>query len=279
MTNENRSTTDQILDLLLDALQERQSTRPQGDEPVLEPSAPLQSDSSPSATQPVAPAETLLPEDNPQPLDEEPQEDVPQTLEEEQDSVVETEAEAAWELALLKESTPPEPLPSIQLDKMLRRLAVAVGVIIILINIPFNRAGLSLARAMPDAQSLVIRDGLVLKGSGERIYVLENNQKRWITSLEAFEWFDYQWNQVNVVDDAFLDQFEDGRPLYVLLKCQGSPHIYALEDGQKRWIKDIPTFEAEGFVWEDVKFVNCGELLRLPTGTPIPPDAGPSPEP
>jgi hypothetical protein len=265
MTNDNRSTTDQILDLLLDALQERQSSRPQEDNQTTE--APPPPESIPAIPPPEMPAESSLPED-------EPEEDATLTPAEREE-----EAEVEWEPASLKEPAPPEPLPSIQLDKMLRRLAVAVGILIILINIPFNRSGLSLARAMPDAQSLIIRDGLVLKGSGERIYVLQDNRKRWITSLEAFEWFGYRWEQVNVVDDAFLDRFADGRPLYVLLKCQTSPHIYALEDGQKRWIKDIPSFEAEGFVWEDVKFVSCGELRRLPTGTPIPPDAGPSPEP
>jgi hypothetical protein len=267
MTNENRSTTDQILDLLLDALQERQSSRPQEDRQTTE--APIPPESSRIVPQAEVPADTSPPEAEPPTLAEEP----------ESAAVAGAETEVEWELSSLKEPAPPEALPSIQLDKMLRRLAVAVGILILLINIPFNRTGLSLARAMPDAQSLIIRDGLVLKGSGERIYVLENNQKRWITSLEAFEWFGYRWEQVNVVDDAFLDRFADGRPLYVLLKCQTSPHIYALEDGQKRWIKDIPTFEAQGFVWEDVKFVSCGELRRLPTGTPIPPDAGPSPEP
>lgn len=30
-------------------------------------------------------------------------------------------------------------------------------------------------------------------------------------------------------------------PYPILLKCSGSPHIYLLDDGQKRWIKDIPT--------------------------------------
>ena len=38
----------------------------------------------------------------------------------------------------------------------------------------------------------------------------------------------------------------------ILLKCPTSPHIYLLEGGQKRWVKDIPTFEAEGYRWSDV---------------------------
>ena len=41
-----------------------------------------------------------------------------------------------------------------------------------------------------------------------------------------------------------------------------------------RWIKDIPTFKAEGHVWEDVRFVSCEHLRSIPDGPPIPPDAG-----
>jgi hypothetical protein len=152
-------------------------------------------------------------------------------------------------------------------------------VLAVLINVPVNRYGTSLARIMPDTDALVIRDGLVLKGSGPEIYVLEDNKLRWISSLEAFEFFGYRWEQVHVVDDSFVEQFEEGRPIHVLLKCERSPHIYALENGQKRWIKDIPTFEAEGYVWEDVEFVSCDYLRSLPDGPPIPEDAGPPPQP
>jgi hypothetical protein len=108
---------------------------------------------------------------------------------------------------------------------------------------------------------------------------LQDNKLRWITSLEAFQFFGYNWEQVHVVDDAFLAQFEKGRPIHVLLKCQGSPHIYALENDRKRWIKDIPTFEAQGYVWSDVQFVGCTYLRGIPDGPPIPEDAGPPPRP
>lgn len=64
----------------------------------------------------------------------------------------------------------------------------------------------------------------------------------------------------------------------ILLKCEG-PHIYALEHGRKRWIKDIPTFEQEGYKWWDVRFVRCEDLYRIPDGPPIPPDAGTPPAP
>lgn len=68
-------------------------------------------------------------------------------------------------------------------------------------------------------------------------------------------------------------------PAPILLKCSASPHIYLLEKGTKRWIKDIETFEDGGYVWEDVEFISCGDLRSIPDGVPIPSDAGPPPEP
>jgi multisubunit Na+/H+ antiporter MnhF subunit len=70
------------------------------------------------------------------------------------------------------------------------------------------------------------------------------------------------------------------RPGPILLKCPASPHIYLLEAGQKRWIRDIPTFEAEGYRWSDVgEWVPCSDLRRLPDGETIPPGSGPPPQP
>lgn len=85
-----------------------------------------------------------------------------------------------------------------------------------------------------------------------QVYVLEDNHKRWISSLDAFAHFGYRWTQVHQVSDDFVARFPDGRPLHVLLKCPERPHIYVLENDAKHWIKDIATFTAEGYVWEDV---------------------------
>lgn len=66
-------------------------------------------------------------------------------------------------------------------------------------------------------------------------------------------------------------------PAPILLKCAARPEVYLLDGGEKRWIEDIPTFEAEGYVWRDVSFLPCGVLDQLPDGPPIPPDAGSPP--
>ena len=245
MAKSNSSATDQILDLLLEALQVRQ--REQNLELIM----------------PVS--ETAVPPTQPDPIPDEP----------EMPEEVDSEIEAAEPETAVHHY---EKLPTVHLEKLLGRLLVGLLLVIIIVNIPYNRYGTNLARAMPDTAALVIRDGVLLKGSGDKVYVLEDNQRRWITTLDAFEWYGYRWEQVHQVEDAFLDSFPEGRPVYLLLKCR-SPHVYALEDGRKRWIKDIPTFEAQGFIWQDIRPVDCTYLRNLPDGLPIPEDAGEPPQP
>jgi hypothetical protein len=69
------------------------------------------------------------------------------------------------------------------------------------------------------------------------------------------------------------------QPDPILLKCPLSPHVYLFKDGHKLWIKDIPTFESEGFRWDDVELVPCSDLWKVPDGNPIPAGAGSPPLP
>jgi hypothetical protein len=165
------------------------------------------------------------------------------------------------------------------MGKTMGRLAILVIALLVLVNIPVTRYGVSLARILPETTSLIIRDGLVLKGDGPEIYILEEGKLRWISSMDAFEHQGLTWQDVHVVEDAFLEKFEEGAPIHVLLKCQTSPHIYRVENQVKRWIKDIDTFEEEGHVWDDVRTVSCDYLRSIPDGAPIPEDAGPPPRP
>jgi hypothetical protein len=264
------SATEEILDLLLDALLERQSTRQSQGEPGLtqKPEPDTEPPSAPKPSTPKPAAKKAVPKDRQPALKPLAEPSTPDAKAQRREL---RPGEEGW--------TPPPPLPSINLSRTLGRLLLILVVLVVLANIPINRYGTSLARIMPDTAALVVRDGLVLKGSGPEIYVLQDNKLRWISSLEAFEYFGYTWEQVHIVDDSFLEKFEKEQPIHVLLKCQGSPHIYALENGKKRWIKDIPTFEAEGYVWEDVKSVACSYLHGLPDGPSIPEDAGPPPQP
>jgi len=180
----------------------------------------------------------------------------------------------------LEPELPPVPPAPSHATRLMGRLALGLLVAIVLINVPLNRHGTTLATAMPDSASLMVRDGLVVKErDDEEIYVYQDGKFRWISSLDAFEHLGFTWGDVHIVRDGYLERFEIGSPLHVLLKCHQSPHIYRLEGGEKRWIRDIMTFEAEGHVWEDVRFVSCSYLRDLPDGETIPPGSGPPPQP
>lgn len=242
----NPSKIDQLLDLLLDALQERQEARKAGQ--------PVSLSASQSARQPAVSSQ-------------------PETAK------AVTTNQSAIENPKSKIQNPPAFQPSIQLGQMMGKLAAVLLILTLLINIPINQYGTALARAMPDKASLIIRDGLLLKGSGEDVYMLQDNHRRWITTLDAFTYYGHRWENVHEVEDSFLAQFPEGTPIYLLMKCPNSPHVYALEDGQKRWVKDIPTFEAMEMVWEEIQVYDCGYLRQLPDGPPIPLDAGEPPRP
>lgn len=174
-------------------------------------------------------------------------------------------------------SAPPPPSHT---ARLLGRLALGLLALVVIINVPINRKGTTLATAMPDRRALVFRDGLVVKEEDNpEIYVYQDGEFRWISSLKAFEVQGYTWADVHVVEDGFLESHEMGPPLHAVLTCRDSPHIYRVEEGEKRWIVDIEAFEAEGHVWEDVTFVPCSELRAMPDGETIPPGQGPPPEP
>lgn len=261
---EKRSAADQFLDTLLDALDERQAARQRqsphsGSQPARDESLPpdqaLGSRSRAATLQPALVRAGALGR-------------TPPSAQAQPTAVPDAE-----------ETALPPRQPSIQLDRSLWRLMAVVAALLLLVNVPLNRHGVSLARMLPDSASLIIRDGLILKGSGPEIYVLEDGKLRWISSMDAFEHLGFEWREVHLVDDGFLTRFEQGPPIHVLLKCEGSPHIYRLENQRKRWIRDIDTFVAEGHVWRDVRIVSCDYLRSIADGPPIPEDAGPPPQP
>ncbi|NLG29021.1 MAG: hypothetical protein GX557_14005 [Chloroflexi bacterium] len=258
---DDRTKTEQILDLLLDALLERQSIRRRAAE-AARPSAPhaVSAQAPAPAAQPAVPvaaARPAAPERAPARAASSPRKPQPD--------------EPGW--------TPAPPVAGIGLQRLVGRLLIFVLAVAVLINIPLTRHGVSLARMMPDSAALIVRDGVVLKGSGDEIYQLQDDKLRWISSMDAFDALDLTWDDVHIVDDSFLSTFERGEPIHVLVACRYSDHVYLHEGPVKRWIKDIPTFEAQGYRWEDIHWIECDALRAIPDGPPIPEDAGTPPQP
>lgn len=290
-------TVDQILDLLLDLLDERRERR---SEPIEFDEEAVVDDVLPEDVQKIvweAGQRELLDvidaDVQPIPKFEEPKIEV--EPEKESDSAVDVDViesplplVSEREFELIEEPLlPPE---TIHMNRTIGRLFVGLLGFIVLANIPFfNFAQINkVVSSVGDGTQRIrfARDGLLLRGSGPGVFIIEDNTRHWITTSEAFEFYGHRWRSIRQVSDAYLEEFPEGDPIYVLLKCPTSPHIYALAVSHrgsqtriKRWIEDIPTFEALGFEWEQVEEVSCNYLRSLPQGDPFTDISGSPPQP
>lgn len=57
---------------------------------------------------------------------------------------------------------------------------------------------------------LAVEPGMLLKGGGDKVYVIEGTLRRWITSAAAFAARGYQWSQVHFVAESALANFAEG---------------------------------------------------------------------
>ena len=143
MDNSERSRLDQLLDLLAEEVADRLADR------------------SPAPAPPDRQPAPAVEEPSPPPVPPEPEpEPAPQ----------------------LEPEPPAEPSGRSHAARLMGRLALGLLILVVLINVPFNRHGMTLATAMPDSRSLIIRDGLVVKEENdERIYVYQDGKFRWIS--------------------------------------------------------------------------------------------------
>jgi hypothetical protein len=60
--------------------------------------------------------------------------------------------------------------------------------------------------------NLVLKsNGSFLKGSGNEVYLIENNKKRWIATADVFNFNGYKWEDIVIVSDFELSLYPEGR--------------------------------------------------------------------
>lgn len=120
-------------------------------------------------------------------------------------------------------------------------------------------------------------DGTLIRAEGhEKVYVIEDGLKRWVTSLNVFNGMGYKWSNVWIVTKTGVDSHVSGDDLISsyyypdgsLLKGKG-PKVYLLEAGKKRWIPNPYIFNSKGFQWKDIIKVDDYTLRTISQGTDI----------
>ena len=121
--------------------------------------------------------------------------------------------------------------------------------------------------------------GSLLKSvESPKVYLVENNKKRWVTDINAFVSNGYKWENIVLVLQSELEVFENGEDIYAVnlnLKqdgslIRGSGHkVYLIENGNKKWITTEKIFISFGYDWNNIILVSNEELSLYPDGENI----------
>lgn len=121
---------------------------------------------------------------------------------------------------------------------------------------------------------LIISDALV-KGSGPKVYLLENGTRRWIKDEITFNSWGYDWKNVVLLTDQELMLYGEGEPLLASVFSDGTlvrgsgPQVYFIEAGKKRWITSPESFARNGFSWLAIIQIPDRSLFSYPIGLNI----------
>lgn len=103
------------------------------------------------------------------------------------------------------------------------------------------------------------------------VYLLENDQKRWIPSISIFK-ERFRWKNVIIISNFEMGTYAQGPnapyPDGTLLKGS-SKNVYVLSNGQKRWITSASVFDTLGYKWRNIIDVSDSELSNYSTGANI----------
>ena len=118
------------------------------------------------------------------------------------------------------------------------------------------------------------KDGSLIKGAENKVYLIKNGKKRWITTAEAFVSSGYDWNNIITVFNEELNLYPDGENIYVGIKdgnlARGTGNeVYLIENGKKRWITTAEAFVSNGYDWGNIITVSEEELGAYEEGENI----------
>ena len=127
---------------------------------------------------------------------------------------------------------------------------------------------------LPEADPLSYSEGTLIKGDGNDVYAISNDEKRKITSIEAFEKLKYNWKNIIKVDNAELALYTNGEligsgsdfPDSTLLKVVGSDAVYIKEGDKLRPITSPEAFESNNLRWDRIKTISAGDKNKYIVG-------------
>ena len=126
----------------------------------------------------------------------------------------------------------------------------------------FNAAGYSWAdikiislEALGQISSSVV----LIRATGDpKVYVIENNKRKHISSVAAFNAAGYSWADIKVVSAAEVDAYlEEGG--VILIRISGDPKVYVIKNNKRQHVPSAAAFNAAGYSWSSIQVVSQSE--------------------
>jgi len=115
---------------------------------------------------------------------------------------------------------------------------------------------------IPHSSQKPIIEGDLIRAVGDgKVYVIKNNKRVWIPTVESFNALGYNWDkirQVSMLDIMAKSEAE-------LMRIAGKPEVYAINNGKKRHIPSAEAFVKEGHNWDDVVVLPEAHALAYST--------------
>lgn len=130
--------------------------------------------------------------------------------------------------------------------------------------------------AIPNGPEMSFREGALLRGSGETVYIIEKEHKRPFVSARIFAGLGYRWQNVVQVPDFCLETMRSGSPIATTRThpdgtlLRGSDEtVYLLCFGKRCLIPSKRVFQSWGYRWEQIVQVTDPQLTSYPIGEAI----------
>jgi len=121
----------------------------------------------------------------------------------------------------------------------------------------------------PEADTVKYGPDKQLLSDGQRVYLIQAGQKRWIPSVVLFTTLGYSWSKVKSAPDN-LKNYLDGAvlsyPDNTLLQAVGSEAVYLVSGGQLLRFISAEIFLNLKYNWAKIKKIPAEELAYYPTG-------------
>ncbi len=142
----------------------------------------------------------------------------------------------------------------------------------------FKNLGYSWAKVIKDQESekylngemMRYKDGALVKGSGETVFVVHGVDKKEITSAQLFSRLDYKWSDILTITDEELNYYNLNSPVKypsgTLIRQQNETTVYLTDGDSKRPFPSATVFLGNGYQWSQILAVSEKEASQFTAG-------------